>query len=546
MSDQKYYIYSSDAGQSGGTNKLILKKDLPIDDFVSRLKNKVIILQETPEADEYTPCDASDEWVKWVGNFGENGQVSAMVDPELEPDEALQSFQFNVAGPGGQALVFESSAEALESAFGSEAAGLVDPPGALVTSSVLLYSGLIEPSSNLTAKVEDLFNYVGQEELLENLPSSLTALTATISSSTYEGRRNALWFNPELDSQTILRLQYQLDAKNAFEGLLQNQVPGLEFIEFAAICRKIMTEGQTADDELVGVDQGTVSLQATCTVSNTKMAAPLQMTMGIDFSESGMTFILKPSQQSDGNLDDVLKWLEGVVASNLPVRDFFGPGDTFQGLSLQQVVLSFNTTTDPASPRLASIRVDIEAAGNFGKVDDKMPVFLMTYSWMRAIGGVGSVRGQLWSSYDISKERILQPYYEVWTDISPATRSPGTAINLATLIPGQTVSIPENIPSQITNAYAELSAESVSFGALVATREPQDAEGQVPQPYLQQLRLDVSYAWQRVAEFKFNFKVLAGIPPPAGISPSPGITYDQDTIISGELSYFQGGERHEQ
>ncbi|KAA8652935.1 uncharacterized protein ATNIH1004_001844 [Aspergillus tanneri] len=526
--DEKFYVYSSDAGQSASNNKLILSPGIPIDKFVSSLKGKVVILKNQPKEPVYTPLDDSDLWKEWMGRFDTNATLNLMLDSNLK---ALQSFLFSFETPWGT-LSFDSSSQYLQSAFEKGVADTIGPPGAAIDgTSPILYNGLVAPKSPYTPTVEALFTFVGLSDMIATLPPFVPQLEVSLDASNYVQGRNAMWFNPRLGYQTTIRLQFQLKDGKALEQLFQQALPGITISAPKVICKKILTEGQTVDGA-VSIDQGSVSFQATCTVS-AKSGNPLTaLTAGIEFDEAGITLTLKLSK---GILDALLQWLGELIGVKPDsVKGIFGgQGDrTFQGLNVQQVVFRLEKTADLNSYQLASARVDMEVAGDFGKIDGKKPVFLASYIWTREIGGLGNIRGELWNSYDISKQRVLQPRYELWTDLVPFTKNPGTEINLETLIPGVQVDIPQNIPSKVSRALLVLSSNHVAFGATVVAVK-NASPGQVPQPYLGELGLDVSYTrGKQEKEFLFQFEVMAGIQPGKGSSHP-----EDDATLIGDFTY---------
>jgi hypothetical protein len=143
---------------------------------------------------------------------------------------------------------------------------------------------------------------------------------------------------------------------------------------------------------------------------------------------------------------------------------------------------------------------------------------------------VSGLTENLHVAYDSSKDRALQPHYETWSDLQPFTENPGTSINLETIIRGEHVDIPKSLPSKITRAFVELSLENVAFGATVEA-DGKISPGEVPQPYLGEVELDASYAWGKVKEFKFDFKVIAGI------EPSDESKHKEAAVLTGDLSY---------
>lgn len=129
------------------------------------------------------------------------------------------------------------------------------------------------------------------------------------------------------------------------------------------------------------------------------------------------------------------------------------------------------------------------------------------------------------------KASLADPMYEEWTDFEPIPKdTPTPPIDIAYLIPGQEIkSIPATVPNKITRAFISLSTEQVSIGATIKANKVE--AGDVPQPYLGEIKLDASFTRGENKTFNFELFVMAGI------QPSITSTHSQPALLTGDLIY---------
>lgn len=96
--------------------------------------------------------------------------------------------------------------------------------------------------------------------------------------------------------------------------------------------------------------------------------------------------------------------------------------------------------------------------------------------------------------YNNSPQRLIQPDYKPWGNLSPYTKIPATAIDLETLIPGHPRPL-NHSPCRITFLYVDFSKKDVSFAASV----PPDSNGQ--KHYLK-----AGYQWGNIQDHKFEYR----------------------------------------
>ena len=390
-----FRIYSNDAEYPPSENVLVLAQNTPEDQFVASLKDKCITLSRRPATNTYTTVDSQDRWMAWLENFGHDCECSLMVDPSQAPDKALQCFRFSIETPWGQAK-FDSSSTYLQSAFGKEPAAFVQSPGVVVmTTGPVLHCGLVKPSLAFKPTVEQLFKFAEQEGTIKNLPYGIPELTGVLNASNYSGVRNALWFDPVFFPNTNIQLRFQLNSVRELQDVFTEVLPGFQITEAEVICKK------------KGNAEGSVGFAASC---NIKTKDEQVTTMAyIHFTYSNVTLTLKPEP---GKIDQILEWLKDVVGlSPASIRAMFGPKTIFHGLDVQSLMIDFSldrVNDDPGvlDIQLSYLNLKVDVIGNFGKVDDKEPVFLVTYIW-RGPTDFYTARGRLWTCKSLKRPSLL-------------------------------------------------------------------------------------------------------------------------------------------
>lgn len=472
----KYYIYSSDAGHEPSENVFILAPDTPINQFVASLEEKVIILDKVPTATTYTSFNPQDKWRAVFKTIDGPGiDFSLKLDPTQPSDKALLSFRFNVDAPWGPAT-FESSRAALESAFGKESAATLDPSAISQGEegmTTVLHCGLIEPVNSLKPTVGQIYEYVGRGDEIKYLPSSIPSLTCTLDTSNYSGKRNALWLHPGTYSKTILQLHFKLDSTKELQKLFETDLPGLEITEADVVCKNFTLKGSTFA-EGSGVF---FSVRCVITFNN----ARVEMTAGIEINPCGVFLTMN---SVPGNFDHIIAWIEDVTDLDpAALLACFGPGTIFQEFDIQGLRISLsNDITGKDDPILSSVKLNLEVASDFGKVEGKRPVF-KAYTWwtdhengdiwhQQVLGNLWSckflIRRTSWSmkankclAYDSSPGRLLHPDYKPWCDQAPY-KELTTVINLEDL-PGRSEPIEEGCPSQIGKVRVVMTKKYARF-----------------------------------------------------------------------------------
>lgn len=317
--------------------------------------------------------------------------------------------------------------------------------------------------------------------------------------------------HPGSYSKTILQLHFQLDSTKQLQKLFETDLPGLEITEANVICKNVTLKGST----FVGLASGVFFfVRCALTFNNTRV----EMTAGIEISPRGV-FITVNSVP--GNFGHIIAWIEDMTDLD-PAALFacFGPGTTFQELDIQgfRIRLS-NDITGKEDPILLRVKLNLELASDFGKVEGKRPVFKVFTWWADHEGGGiwhQQVLGELWFckflirhaswsmkaaellAYDNSPGRLLHSDYKPWCNQSPY-KELTTVINLEDL-PGRSEPIEEGYPSQIGRVKVVMTKKCVTFETEVIGENNRDRIEYLDSPLLTNGNLgSPTFLW-----FQFN------------------------------------------
>ncbi|KAK3944843.1 hypothetical protein QBC46DRAFT_251239 [Diplogelasinospora grovesii] len=529
--DGKYHIYSSKSGQTPSDTAHVLSPTPEnIDNYLSLLPDQGITLAAKPSGTSAV-LDAGDKWSTWFTNWDKSGEVSVTYDNAT--DLNIQSFEFRLKAPWD--ITFSSSGAALKFAFGADPISgdsRVHSPG-MLDEGTPLYFGL-DPkatTSDPESTVADLFAFAGLDSLGKSLPvKGLALLKTTLKRNNAGEKRNALWFSPEQQLKTTMRLEFELDEAKVLEDALTSVLPGLAFQGFSIATKKAMVLGETSNGK-EPIPVGDVQFEIHCSVESVDMLLGLQVTQ----STLDLTFKMLSKDAFAG----IVSWVIRLLPSDAGVDSIGGILDNLFKNHIFLHRLEVSVDVSESKPSLSALSVDIEVAGAFGQGSNQgqMPTFLVSYNWTAGTGGLGSVNGDLWTWFNMDGNRVLDPNYSEADDLQPFTKTPATEIDLVTLIAGQTVSnVPANVPTKITTAGIYLSTTQFSFKTTLQSQDSTagDQASTVPQIDLGRIDLAASYAWGKEKDFKLHLGISSVL------IPSKTSKHKESAILTGSLDYSSG------
>ncbi|KAF4439608.1 putative transcriptional activator srcap-like protein [Fusarium austroafricanum] len=540
--DKKFYIYSQAAGKPPGTNvHTISGSEINLEKFLGFLPDKGIVLAAKPDGTS-AKFDDSDPWATWMTNWDEHSTLSIDVDDKDSLN--IQSFNFEITAPWK--ITFSSSDPALSFAFGGDdffttSTAKVPKPG-MTNDGTPLYFGL-DPKrtlSDLKSTVGDLFKHAGLLSIAEVLPHALLDRGVSLKREDAGRERNAMWFRPENQFETIMRLRFTLDDNEELNGIFDKVLRGLEFTE-AAMILTISKALCVTNKGHLPLSSGGIEFEINASIRAKDRVAELLVGLEIFPTGYSLVFQFNSDSQDDDPLTTIILWLLDLLPdpeSLNNIKELLGKENFFTShIHLRQVRIDLDTSE--GEMQLESVCVDIEVSTDkFGVGNDqsKRIPFLVTYCWTRGIGSIGTLLGRLWNGFNTDQARVLSPRYEKTTDLQPLTQSPADSIDLPSLIAGHKIeNIPKNVPTELTQASIEISAERFAVGAMLQSkRSGNSEESSVPQLDLGQIMLQASFEWGK----KTNFQLDLGIT--TLLHPGQHSKHQETAALIGSMSYNSG------
>lgn len=408
----KYFIYSSTAGKSATASVQVLEAGSSSDKFVSVLnQDQVIILSGSPNPT--AEFDKTDTTAAWLALLDSNATASITVDSSTAA-KPISSFSIQFKAPW--TLVFSSATDVLLATFGAASdligngSGARIPPPGLSTDGAMLTCGLdfTQTPQVENCKIGDLFKFAGLAPLAETLPKAIMAMEANLDKTpdiNMPRQRNALWLSPKSDMHTTIRLQFHVGVIDELDRLLGSALKGLMLENAIAVCNRTSVLGQTINGPKA-VEKGSFAFSVQASVQAGIPDAPkVEFEPAIEFFETSI--LLTVLFQSRDTLTGILKWLAWLIdeqgtldnlVQGLLEKEESG-SRVFPEFYLKRAIIRLDTSKSQANPVLDMFSFDIEVSTSFGRGSDTTSpaIFLISYTWSREIGGLGTLSGQFWN-----------------------------------------------------------------------------------------------------------------------------------------------------
>lgn len=545
-----YTIYASTAKPTGTYVGQVLSGGNDTDKFVAALgPERKLILAAEPKGTP-TDLDATDKTAQW---FAQIDAVASVLVTGPEAAKVIASFHIDLVKP--VPLSFSSDPDVLASAFG-DSASKIPAPG-LVKNGAVLVCGLdfgqtFGDTKEIKTNVGGLFQFAGMPSARGYLPDKIADIPVSLKNSDGDpkkARRNALWFTPADSYQTVMRLQFSLGlAESApLQNVLGGALPGFTLKSAEAVTKRNLSLAKTSDGPMPLIS-GQVTFAITCSVK--ALDGPeVTATAAVDFTSSTvtLTFVFESEDPLDGvlqwlaersnepTLKDAVRGLLEKIENEKPILSRFALRRLSVGLDSEDAEETEETGAtgdNKSNPSLASFSFDVEALATFGTGDGEPPAaFLLSYSWDKDEGGIGTISGQFWGNYDTASAWELSSSDEKWTVLLPSlNKQPAKFIYLAQVIPGITIGdIPDCVPSKISRAYLELSDKHFALGGAITAGTP--TLSKVPQPQLGELALDAKFDWGASSGFTLDLQIGAAL------YPSEHSKHRAPALLRGALHY---------
>jgi hypothetical protein len=173
------------------------------------------------------------------------------------------------------------------------------------------------------------------------------------------------------------------------------------------------------------MNNGSIVFDVECSVQAGTPGAPaVDMLAAVEFFgfSISLVFIFKSADPLSGILK-WLAWLTGDATVESFVNEMLNKTvDSIKLLpdaNLRRMNITLDTSEDADKPTLSSFSITIEVTANFGRGDGQVPsAFLVTYSWSKITGDLGTLYGRLWNGEIYPKDFMISPSFdkkrEVW------------------------------------------------------------------------------------------------------------------------------------
>jgi hypothetical protein len=419
-----FFIYSSKAGKSDSDDvKVLGESEAALNGFLDLLPTQGIEFARPapsppPVPDEGgAPASTSsteaesisiqvatdDAWTKWMSWWDKEGVLSATVD--TLKDMNIQYFDFEFTAPWP--MVFSSRPSALLYAFGATETtkARVPPPGIDPKDNSPLYFGLdMEKTDTITSTIAGVYDFADRPGLAKmRFHDAILGLGVTLEAPSGEALerppRNAMWFEPQSDLKTTVRLEFRIDAADALEAMFKDTVKTLHF-DKSGLARVWATRQLVLADTnrgVVAVGKGQVGFEIACTVG--EGADALEAELHIEPFETGYKLTFVP--RTKNALQQAFRALTTMTAAKIGLEGAASVLD-IEGVFRDHVFLQqFRIVVDVGDEgkwSVDEVAVQLEVSGRFGnkKTEQRAP-FLVTHTWTKEEGGIGTLRGEFWN-----------------------------------------------------------------------------------------------------------------------------------------------------
>jgi hypothetical protein len=369
-----------------------------------------------------------------------------------------------------------------------------------------------------------------------------------------KGLRNGLWFIPQLNYKTVLRLQFPIDEgeEKTLEDIFSSVISGFSIANAFVVAKKEVTWLSNATD-IVTCNVGSVAVHADLDIgSDFSFSATIEIDDGL--------IMLQLTLVKAGDLHSFLAWL-----GNGPMKDVLPGVFTFadyvtqtpQSLGFPVPDVSFRRVTfrfvdvpqqggSPPQLSLQSFSLNLQLTWQF-KDGGELIYFLVTYTYTRAqnasIGQESTLAADLWVAPPIDPtdpDLAFLPDWEVYDFMPPLGISLGDFLKWPACIDLSGVAVfdvcPNVLPSTLTAARFFIDSDTVSFSGSLHARLPPPGS---PVPMIQLDEVDVFVAY-RLHPTPDQSSIEASLAISVLIQPPPNTKWATDygpAEIVGEIDY---------
>ncbi|KAF3288811.1 hypothetical protein TWF970_005865 [Orbilia oligospora] len=498
----------------------------PMFDFMEEMAWRLLIVDQKPVSGKDIPISEADEVAKWFATVHGNKALPLSIRFETwPPPNAVSTSDRDITLDATTIPVLSFDFLIGENKImmdTTSAAGVLDGLDKSVLQDMtdiyaMLIFGLNPATPSFEVSLTDVakfFGYSMDDFLLFRILGQMTLKLDIESTTATERKRNALWFSPGQNWETVLRLQFLAETPTINDLLRQHlsdfSISNAKVIGKTIATRKTERSGDVAACEsqltfMLDFDIGVIKLEAS-----------------LELSETEVLLRLRNNQSPKMGLQDILSWLGKKLGENtLNLNELLQSASeildaskvVFRGLDIVLAVGEDGKLTE-----IDRIGISFQVQVKIGEYDEfkgQYPVvFRFDFEWSRAFGP--SLEGSLWlptPDFKLGKYIKATPGWERHKVFEPLTDDPSKnadSLNLKTLVSSETVdNIPKGIPTDITQLSIRITKTGIRFQGKIQCEKPQDDEqSKVPQLYLDEVRLAAEYNWAKETR---GFHVSLGV-----------------------------------
>ncbi|OOQ89325.1 hypothetical protein PEBR_27424 [Penicillium brasilianum] len=313
-----------------------------------------------------------------------------------------------------------------------------------------------------------------------------------------QGSRNALWFDPENNYRTTVRLQYINENTSGLDTLAAWLSQGLGTLSIGELSVSLSKSSSAMmngnNSSVIHESYCTVSFDCTLTLEGSLEKIPLRAT--ISSTNQALKFVL--SNDDVDLLQKVIPALatkvKGIDIENL-LTSKVAKSILDEIPKLRRVSLTFRLNEKLQPEGVSDVSADLELLVR-PMSENKSLLFLFTYSWIQNRGG--RLRGSLWLKPPVERSRkhqSLLPNWEASSCLEPLySQHYDEFVDLKTFFPTleEGRKLPPGVPSRVNEAVIEIGLGSIMISGTMIS-EPPDMNNEKPRAYLGKVRLQGSW-----------------------------------------------------
>ncbi|KAF3909810.1 hypothetical protein ABW21_db0202232 [Orbilia brochopaga] len=513
--DKPHYLIPETLGTPPAGEPVIrIPEAHPIFNFMEEIESQALIINRKPVSRENIRLSEADEVGRWFATIHGNRDLPLSIKFETWPPPnaivrvpdlditldattmPILSFDF---------LIGDKHKIAMDTA---SAEGVLDGLDTSILQSMTKWSSMLifglnpdTPSFDVPlADVAKFFGYSMDKFFVLKILGRMTLKLDIETPGANEKKRNALWFRPGENWQTVLRLQFLAETPT-IDDLLRKHISDFKISNARVIgktvaTRKRVSTGEVANCEsqltfLLDFEFDTLKVEATIEVSGKSILLRLRNNHSAKTGIGGiLSWLGKKLGENTLNLNELLK-SAGEILDESTI--------TFRSLDIVLGVREDGNLTGIDRINL-SFQVLVKI-GTYEENKDKLPiVFRFDFDWSRVFGP--SLQGSLWpGTPDIGISQYIKatPGWEWHQVFEPLTDDPSKhagTLNLKNILSTSTVdNIPNGIPTDITQLSLRITKSGLRFEGKIQCDEPDDKESKVPTLYLDEVTLVAEYNW---------------------------------------------------